>query len=117
MPVPEKVAALRSLEIVSPLTAVVFGAVGWLVFFRLFETAERNALPALTQSFLATQPWWFGAGLLTAGLSAMARVEGIGPSWKQASAIGSGLLALLSTINVGWGIVAMYLLTLPPAGL
>lgn len=117
MPAQEKVASLRSLEIVSPLTAVVFAALGWLVFSRLFDTADRNALPALTQSFLAIQPWWLGAGLLAGGLSAVARIEGIGPAWKQASAVCSGLLALLSTINVGWGVVAMYLLTLPPAGL
>ena len=117
MPDPGKVAGLHSLEIVSPLTAVVFAAVGWLVFSRLFDTADANALPALTRSFLVIQPWWLGAGLLAGGLSAIARVEGMAPSWKQASAICSGLLALLSTINVGWGIVAMYLLTLPPAGL
>ena len=117
MPDPVKATGLRSLEIVSPLTAVVFAALGWLVFSRLFDTADRNALPALTQSFLAMQPWWLGAGLLAGGLSAIARVEGMAPSWKQASAVCSGLLALLSTINIGWGIVAMYLLTLPPAGL
>ena len=63
----------------SPITAILFSAVCWLVFSRLFDTHDVSALPALTRRFLGVQPWWLAAGLLGLGLSlaaTLARMHG-----------------------------------------
>ncbi|HMM66105.1 MAG TPA: hypothetical protein PKC03_04100 [Dokdonella sp.] len=103
------------LEVLAATTALVFAVVCWLVFDQVFDTGERAALPALTRQFLAIQGWWLGAGLLGAGLAVVARISDIGVHWQRASQLYALVLSAFSTINIGWGIVAMYLLTLPPA--
>ncbi len=105
------------LEFLAATTALVFAAVCWLVFDRVFDTGERAALPALTRQFLAIQGWWLGAGLLGGGLAVVARIGNVGAHWQRASRLYALALSAFSTINIGWGIVAMYLLTLPPADL
>lgn len=102
-----------SLDWYATVTALVFSAVCWLVFSKLFDTHDSAVLPALVRRFLAIQPWWFGAGLLGAGLAAITRSDRAGLHWRRASQLYSLALSAFSMIAIGWGIVAMYLLTLP----
>ncbi len=107
----------RRIEILSPVTAVVFSAVCWLVFSKLFDTHDADALPALTRQFLVVQPWWLAAGLLGLGLSLAGHASGPDSMWAKRSFAWSIALAVFSVLNIGWGIIAMYLLTLPPSGI
>ncbi len=109
--------SVRQIEILSPATAVVFSAVCWLVFAKLFDTHDVDALPALTRHFLAMQPWWLAAGLLGLGLSLAGHASGPDSTWAKRSFEYSIVLAGFSVLNIGWGIIAMYLLILLPAGL
>ena len=107
----------RRIEILSPVSAVVFSAVCWLVFSKLYDTHDVDALPALTRQFLAVQPWWLAAGLLGLGLSLAGYASGPNSTWAKRSFVYSIALAVFSVFNIGWGIIAMYLLILLPAGL
>lgn len=102
-----------SLDWYATVTALVFSAVCWLVFSGLADSRDSAALPAPTRQFLAIQGWWLAAALLGAGLAAVARIGAAGAAWRRTSRLYAMALAAFSTINIGWGIVAMYLLTLP----
>ena len=101
----------------SPITAILFSAVCWLVFSRLFDTHDVSALPALTRRFLGVQPWWLASGLLGLGLSLAAQFTGKESTWAKWSRAWSIALAVFSVLNIGWGIIAMYQLLLPPAAI
>lgn len=103
--------------ILSPITAIVFSAVCWLVFSKLYDTHDVNALPELTRRFLLVQPWWLGAGLLGIAFALLSRASNYDSIWKSVVPLYSIALAIFSVINIGWGIIAMYLLILPPAGI
>ncbi len=98
----------------SPLTAVVFSVVCWLVFSKLFDMRDLASLPAVTRRFLLVQPWWFGAGLIGLIITALDRIRENDLNWRTLSAVYSFALAGFSVINIGWGIVAIYLLILTP---
>lgn len=104
----------RRLDVLSPITAVVFSAVCWLVFSRLFGHREAASLLELSRQFLLVQPWWLGAGLLGLGITALTRTSEPDSSWNRASQVYSLALAAFSVVNIGWGIVAMYQLVLTP---
>lgn len=103
--------------ILSPSTAIVFSIVCWLVFSRLLDTHDVNALPEPTRRFLLVQPWWFAAGLLGFGAVLLARTSERNSIWKSVGRVYSVALSVFSVLNIGWGIIAMYLLVLPPAAI
>ncbi len=105
------------LGMLSPITAIVFSIVCWLVFSRLFDTHDANALPTLTRRFLLVQPWWLAAGLLGLALGLAAQFTGKESIWAKRSHAWSIVLGMFSVLNIGWGIIAMYQLLLPPAAL
>ena len=105
------------IGILSPVGAIVFSGVCWLIFSKLFDTRDVNLLPSLTRQFLSVQLWWLLAGLVGLGLSLAAQASGPDSIRAKRSMIYSMALAVFSAVNIGWGIIAMYLLILPPAGL
>ena len=107
----------RALGMLSPITAIVFSIVCWLVFSRLFDTHDVDALPELTRRFLIVQPWWLAAGLLGLVLGLAAHFSGAESIWAKRSHAWSIALGAFSVLNIGWGIIAMYQLLLPPAAI
>ncbi|HET9032143.1 MAG TPA: hypothetical protein VFN25_04470 [Dokdonella sp.] len=105
------------LDILSPVTAVVFSAVCWLVFSKVFGDRDSASLPALTQHFLSVQPWWLVAGVLGFVISALARTSKPASRWNQIGLAYSLALGAFSVVNIGWGIVAMYQLILVPVNI
>ncbi len=106
-----------AIGMLSPITAILFSAVCWLVFSRLFDTHDVSALPALTRRFLLVQPWWLAAGLLGLALGLAAHFSGEESIWAKRSRAWSIALGMFSVLNIGWGIIAMYQLLLPPAAI
>ncbi len=100
--------------LLSPLTAVAFSGLCWLVFGKLFDTREATALPELAQRFLLVQPWWLGAGLLGVMIAVLGQMRGRNPLWTRVTQVYSIALGVFSTVNIGWGIIAMYALILTP---
>lgn len=98
------------IGILSPVGAIVFSALCWLIFSKLFDTRDVNALPALTRQFLIVQPWWLMAGLVGLGLALAGHARGPDSIWAKRSFVYSMALAVFSVLNIAWGIIAMYLL-------
>lgn len=104
---------VHRLDFVSPLTAVIFSGLCWLVFSILHGERNIETLPELTRRFLHFQPWWLVAGVLGFGVSLMARQSADESNWKRFGPIYALILAVVNVMNIGWGIIAIYLLILP----
>ncbi len=102
----------QRLEFVSPLTAVIFSGLCWLVFSVLNGERSVESLPELTRQFLRIQPWWLAAGAIGFGISTVARLRGDQSNWKRIGPIYALMLAAFNVFNIGWGIIAIYLLIL-----
>lgn len=96
----------------SPLTAIVFSVICWIIFARVFDATDPTQLPNVTRGFLAIQPWWLAAGALglLGHLFAASREE-----WKPAVRVYEGALMIASVLGMAWGIIAIFVLSLPPA--
>jgi len=103
----------RRIEAVSPLTAIVFSVLCWLVFSVLHADSSPENLPEMTRRFLHVQRWWLAAGVLGVGLNLFAGMPGAAQRWRRIARIYALFLAVFSVFNIGWGIIAIYLVTLP----
>jgi uncharacterized membrane protein len=103
----------RRIEVVSPLTAIVFSVVCWLVFSVLHADSSPENLPEMTRRFLHVQRWWLAAGVLGVGLGLFAGLQVATPHWKRIARIYALVLSVFSVFNIAWGIIAIYLVTLP----
>lgn len=107
----------RRIEVVSPLAAVLFSGLCWLVFTVLHGDRSAGTLPELTRQFLVAQRWWLAAAVLGIGLSVFAGMHGADSGWTRVARIYAVILAALSVFNIGWGIIAIYVLILPSGAL
>jgi hypothetical protein len=93
----------------SPVTAIFFSLLCWLVFSRLFDTSDPTQLPTITRRFLALQPWWLAAAVVNA--IAHAAIDKQSP--RRSALQGFDLMLMIaSAVGIAWGIIAMYVLIL-----
>jgi len=98
-------------------TALVFSVLCWLVFSVLHGDRDADSLPDLSRRFLAVQPWWLAVAALGLGVSFIAKLRDDEEFWRRVASVSSLLVSALGMVNIGWGIIAIFLLTLPPSGI